>query len=152
MEVNSFAEIEEEFNQRVSSTVWCIFTTVDTRNRPRSRVVHPVWEGTTGWLTTRRNSFKGKHLAQNPYVSVSYYHPAKPVYADCAAEWVDDLAEKQRVWDYIKAIPPLYGFDPAPIYESPDHENFGLIKLIPWRIEVATIPTEKLVWHAPKDS
>jgi hypothetical protein len=37
--------------------VWCTLATVDRRNRPRSRVVHPIWErtpaGPVGWVTTR---------------------------------------------------------------------------------------------------
>ena len=45
-----------------------------------------------------------------------------------------------------RVTPPL-GYDPAPIFERPDHPNFGLLKLTPRRIELATLPTERQVWR-----
>ena len=71
MDVGSFGEIEKEFNERTQRIVWCTVATIDRKGRPRSRILHPIWEGTTGWITGR-NSFKAKHLAANPYVSLSY--------------------------------------------------------------------------------
>jgi pyridoxine/pyridoxamine 5'-phosphate oxidase len=71
MEVSSFREIEVAFLQRIERMVWCNVATVDRRNRPRSRIVHPLWEGSIGWVTTRRNMHKAKHLAHNPYVSLA---------------------------------------------------------------------------------
>ena len=88
MEVTNFSEIEAEFIQRVHSIVWCTVATVDDRQRPRSRILHPMWEGATGWIATHRNSYKSKHLAHNPYISLTYFNPAdvmKPVYVDCTA-------------------------------------------------------------------
>ena len=61
---------------------------------------------------------------------------------DCKAEWVDDLDQKQRVWQLCLETPPPVGFDPAPIYERVDHPNFGVLKLTPWRIELASSPGE----------
>src|SRR5437016_3308484 len=126
MEVASFAEIEAEFMKRVQAHIWCNLATVDRHNRVRSRVVHPIWEHETGWITTRRGSHKGKHLANNPYVSLSYVDAAKPAYADCTAVWADDLSDKQHVWELCQALPPPLGFDPTPIYKCPDHPDFGL--------------------------
>ena len=150
MEVSSFAEIETEFIERVNHMVWCNVATIDTLDRPRSRILHPLWEGTVGWITTRRNLHKAKHLAHNPYVSLAYIADlAKPVYVDCKAEWVDDLDQKQRVWQLCIETPPPVGFDPAPIYERVDHPNFGVLKLTPWRIELYNPPPgESLVCHA----
>lgn len=65
-------------------------------------------------------------------------------------EWVDDLAQKQQVWQLCKETPPPVGFDPEPIYERADHPNFGVLKLIPWHIEIANFPAESLIWH-PKE-
>jgi hypothetical protein len=70
--VASFADIEDGFIERVHAVVWCTAATVDTRNRPRSRVWHPIWEGKTGRIATNRNALKTKHLARNPYLSLSY--------------------------------------------------------------------------------
>ena len=75
MDVASFGEIEKEFMERISRIVWCTVTTIDRKGRPRARILHPVWEGSTGWIATGRDSFKAKHLAQNPHVSLSYWDP-----------------------------------------------------------------------------
>lgn len=141
MKINDFSEIEAEFLQRVHTMVWCNVATVDSRGRPRSRILHPIWEGQTGWIGTHRTSFKSSHLADNPYVSLAYITDImKPVYVDCRAEWVDDQAEKQRIWDLFKNAPPPLGYDPADTFIQPDHPDFGLLKLTPWRIAIVTFP------------
>ena len=140
MEILNFSEIEEEFIQRVHSMVLCNAATVDSKGRPRSRVLHPIWEGKTGWITTHRNSFKSKHLALNPHMSLAYIDANKPVYVDCTAEWVDELAEKERIWEMFRNAPPPLGFDPALVFERVDHENSGLLKLTPWRIALVSFP------------
>lgn len=149
MKVQGFTELAPEFTKRVQQMVWCSAATVDAQGRPRSRILHPIWEGSVGWITTRRHSFKEGHLAQTPYLSLAYVaDAAKPVYADCHAEWMDDVNEKRRIWDLIAATPAPVGFDPAPIYGSAEDPGFGLLRLSPWRIEVATPPGETYVWHA----
>jgi general stress protein 26 len=153
MKVNSFSEIETEFIQRVHTMVWCSVATVDSKGRPRSRVLHPIWEGSTGWITTHRSSHKAQHLARNPYVSLAYVTDIhKPVYADCTAEWVDDLDGKQRIWDLFKSTPEPLGYDPAVEFIRPDHPDFGLLKLTPWRIDLVSFPAPSfdegtLVWR-----
>jgi len=143
MEVTHFSEIEAEFIQRVHTMVWCSAATVDAQGRPRSRVLHPIWEGATGWIGTHRNSHKARHLEQNPYISLAYITDINnPVYADCMAEWVDDLEQKARIWELFKAAPEPLGYDPASTFISPDHENFGLLKLTPWRIDLVSFPAE----------
>jgi uncharacterized pyridoxamine 5'-phosphate oxidase family protein len=143
MEIADFTEIEAEFIQRVHTIVWCNAATIDRHQRPRSRILHPIWEGSTGWVCTNRNSHKSKHLTHNPYISLAYINdPFKPVYADCLTEWVEDLETKQRIWDLFKHTPEPLGFDPAHDFISPDHEKFGLLRLIPWRIAVVTFPAE----------
>lgn len=141
MDVTSFEEIADEFTARVSRIVWCTVATVDRAGRPRTRILHPIWEGTTGWIATGRHSHKEKHLAKNPYVSLSYWDPKhEMIYADCRAEWVDDQAEKQRIWDLFKNTPPPLGYDPAMIWnEGPTQADFGVLKLIPSRIELNSL-------------
>ncbi|MCH8007575.1 MAG: pyridoxamine 5'-phosphate oxidase family protein [Chloroflexi bacterium] len=138
MEVASFAEIEEEFTARVSRIVWCTVATVDRRGRPRTRILHPIWEGSTGWIATGRHSLKEKHLAANPYLSVSYWDQEhQQVYVDAKAEWQDDQAEKLRIWNLYKDAPAPYGYDPAIIWQAgPDDSEYRLLKLTPWRIEL----------------
>ena len=114
MRVSSFADVEAEFIKRAHTAVWCSVATVDTKNRVRSRVLHPIWEGSNGWVATMRHSLKATHLAHNPYVSLAYLaDPIKPLYADCTAEWQDDPADKRRVWEMFPSAPPPLGYDPA---------------------------------------
>ena len=149
--VSTFAEIEEEFILRVHTVVWCSAATIDRRNRPRSRVLHPIWEGATGWITTRRRSPKIKHLAANPHMSLAYIaDPFKPVYVECRAVWNDDLATRQRIWDLLKNTPEPLGFDPALTWGDVEDPENGVLRLTPWRIELNDFsgpPTTK-IWHA----
>ena len=140
MDVASFSDIEDEFNKRVSRIVWCTITTVDAHGRPRSRILHPVWEGSVGWIMTGRESFKAKHLAKNANIAVSYWDQKhNNVYAECRAEWADDLATKQRIWDLFKATPEPYGYDPKLFFPTADSPAFGVLKLLPRRIELSSL-------------
>jgi hypothetical protein len=79
-------------------------------------------------------------LDYNPYVSLAYFDDKfEPVYVDCLAEWVDDPAEKRRIWELYKSTEPPLGYDPGTIWESPVDPDFGLLKLTPWRLELASI-------------
>jgi general stress protein 26 len=147
LKVGSFAEIQAEFSERVRRIVWCSVATVDTRGRPRSRLLHPIWDRATGW--TYPHSLKAKHLAANPHVSLAYVADIdQPVYAACIAAWEENPAEKRRIWDLYRATPPPAGYDPAPIFHSPDHPDFGLLKLTPWRVELYDQGRMQRVWQA----
>jgi hypothetical protein len=155
MQIANFSDIESEFIERVHTMVWCSVATIDSQQRPRSRVLHPLWEGATGWINTHRSSHKARHLAQTNYVSLAYIADVmKPVYADCTTTWVADLEEKRRVWELFKAAPPPLGYDPAHDFVSVDHENYGLLKLTPWRIDLVSFPAPSFdegtkVWRSP---
>lgn len=150
MEVAAFADIESAFLERVHTMVWCNVATIDSQNRPRSRVLHPIWIDGTGWIATRRTSHKAKHITANPYVSLAYVIDfAKPVYADCYAEWDDSAATKQWLWEQFLNAPPPLGYDPAPIFGSVDDPGFGVLKLTPWRIELVQFPEPPRVWRNP---
>src|SRR5690349_8521542 len=137
MEIETFAEIESQLMERVNKAVWCNMATVDTLGRPRSRVIHPIWDGQTAWITTRPTSFKAKHLAHNPYVSLAYVSdPIKPAYIDARAEWIEDLTLKHHVWNLCLKYPEPMGFDPKPIYKSIDDPSFGVLRLTPWRVHL----------------
>ena len=154
MEITDFKEIEDEFIRRVHRMVWCNAATVDAKGRPRSRLLHPIWEGPTGWITTHRHSFKHKHLARSPYLSLAYITEImSPVYVDVTAAWEEDLSEKRRVWDLFKSAPEPLGFDPAHDFISYDHPGFGLLKLTPWRVALVSFPAPshaegQKIWRA----
>jgi general stress protein 26 len=140
MDVASFADIEDKFTETTRRVVWCTVTTVDRQNRPRSRILHPVWDGTTGWIATGRQSHKAKHIANNPFVSLSYWDQQhEQVQAECKAEWADDQAAKDQLWDLLKTTPEPVGYDPVAFWPSAEDPNFGALKLIPWRIEIWSV-------------
>jgi general stress protein 26 len=152
VEVGTFAEIETEFRARVDAMVWCNVATVDPAGRPRSRVLHTIWDGSVGWTGTRRHSFKEKHLARNPYVSLAYISDLlKPVYVDAVAEWADNLADKQRVWDLFQSAPHPLGYDPTPIFHAVDHPDFGVLRFRPWRITLADGTGKATTWRWTQD-
>ena len=90
VEATGFDDIAAEFHERVARMVWCSVATVDAQCRPRSRIVHPIWEGAAGWIGTWRTSVKAGHrapslklkqLERNPHVSLPYVaEVTKPVY------------------------------------------------------------------------
>jgi len=152
-EVATFADIAVEFRRRIESIQWASMTTVDERGRPRGRLVHPVWEEPVGWLATGRNSFKARHLEHHPFVSLGYWDQAhQQIYAECRATWVDDDAERLRLWHLYETKPEGYGLEQ--FFRRPDHPAYGLLRLDPWRIELWNVQelfagTPPTVWHAP---
>jgi general stress protein 26 len=151
MEVSDFADIQTEFMDRAQQAVYCNVATVDPKGRPRSRVMHVVWDGPMGWVITSPGSHKGRHLATNPFVSLAYIsNPMKPVYIDCTATWVNEREEMLRIWELHKTIPPPLGFDPTPPYGTIEHPHFGLLQFTPWRIELAELGSQSLIWRPGK--
>lgn len=150
MRVATFAEIEHEFIHRVHGMVWCNVATIDERSRPRSRLLHTIWEGSTGWLATRRHSPKARDLDRNHAVSLAYVADVvRPVYVDGDAHWADDLEARRHVWDLFLAAPAPLGYDPAPIYGSVDATDFGVLRITPRRIELGDVSgtgERRLVW------
>lgn len=141
MKVAAFADIQDEFRKRVQRIVWCTVATVDAKGRPRSRILHPLWEGATGWIATGRHTLKEKHLQRNPYVSLSYWDQQhEQIYAECKAEWEDAPAEKRRIWELFKHTPPPLGYDPGLFWPGGSEDpTYGVLKLTPWRIELSSL-------------
>jgi len=123
------------------------------RGRPRTRVVHPWWEGATAWVTVRPDSPKVRHVERTPWTSLTDWDPAHAVVtAECPARPVPGRAERRRVWDAIAGDEPPDGFDPAAISPGgPDSADFGLLRMDAWRIGLAGAhgdpPPAPLVWH-----
>jgi hypothetical protein len=146
----ALADLQDAFIARAHRMVWCNLTTLDRRGRPRSRMVHPIWEGPVGWIGTLGNTPKVRQLQANRYVSLAYIADmAKPVYADCIATWVDDPAECARIWELFRSTPEPLGYDPVTAFQGMDMADFGLIRLAPYRIEVTNFPHGTRVWQQP---
>jgi hypothetical protein len=124
--------------------VWCSVATVDRQGRPRSRVMHPIWEwdgqALAGWVATTPSP-KLAHLVRTPFLSCSYWDPAQDTCtAECRAEQVNDDATRARVWHLFATSPEPLGYDPAAIgvpgWDAPDAPGFVVLRLRPWRLRV----------------
>jgi general stress protein 26 len=136
--VGSFEAIADEFARRVQRTIWCTMATADGAGRIRSRIVHPLWDGKTGWLLTGRQSVKARELDARPWASITYLGDAQEqVHVDCRTSWEERLPEKRRLWDWFKSIPPPLGYDPGLFFtHGVEDPSFGALRLEPWRVEL----------------
>jgi len=138
------ADIAPTFVEIAHRIVWVGVATVDTKGRPRTRLLHPVWEWDeqastlVGWIATDPTSPKGAHLATTPLVSMTYWD-AQHDYAtaDCETSWHNDDESKQRLWDRFEQAPPPVGYDPRIIPQWASglpNEHFGVLRLDPVRL------------------
>jgi general stress protein 26 len=138
--------VQKEFLDRAHRIVWCTVATVGPDNRPRTRILHPVWElydELTGWIVTRATPVKVRHLTHSPYVSCSYWEPGHEVaVADCEAEWVTDASTRQRVWELYRDAPAPLGYDFWSVFpDGPSGESPSLLRLTPYRLRLADVET-----------
>ncbi|MEZ4571472.1 MAG: pyridoxamine 5'-phosphate oxidase family protein [Thermomicrobiales bacterium] len=72
-------EVAPPFVEMAHGIVWCNVATVDREDRPRSRILHPVWQwdgdALVGWIGTGPTPVKQAHLNHSPFVSCSYWSP-----------------------------------------------------------------------------
>jgi len=142
--MNTLSEIAGPFVEMAHRIVWCSVATVDRRNRPRSRVLHPLWqwdgEQLSGVIATGPTPMKRAHLEVAPFVSCNYWSPEQDVAtAECEVEWSFDDATRIEVWEAFKSAPEPVGYDPAiipPWADGPTSEAFAVLKLKPWRLRV----------------
>lgn len=146
----SFDAIADDFLRFAHEIIWCTLTTVDADGRPRSRILHPIWEvidgRPVGWIATGRTPIKVQHLAANPIVAFSYWSPAQHVVqGEARATWVDDPSTKQRIWDLFASTPFPLGYDlRAFAPDGPTSPAFTPLRLDPDRVQVldgANFPT-----------
>ncbi|ACZ85428.1 pyridoxamine 5'-phosphate oxidase family protein [Streptosporangium roseum] len=155
VKVKSFAAIESEFNAFVGAIVYATMVTVDARNRPRTRVLIPIWENVDGtplgWLATYRTPVKAAHIANNPHTNFSYWTQGNDsVAVDTVAEWVDDLPTKSHVWDLYKRTSPRgAGYNLGNFWHSPADPKLHVLRLTPWRIQVIRgMDLRSRIWQA----
>ena len=123
--------------------VWCTVATVDVSSKPRSRVLHPVWEwdgqALTGWIATSPQSPKANDLAAHPQVSLTYWAADHDTCtADCDVSWDDTPEARHAGWDRFVNAPAPVGYDPSiiPRWTSADAPAFGVLRLHPNRLRV----------------
>lgn len=155
-------QIAPAFVGMAHSIVWATVTTVDADGRPRSRILHPIWEWNDpdllGWVATVPTPLKRAHLAVHPNVSVSYWTTNHDTCtADCLVEWYTDDETRTAVWQKFAGAPNPVGYDPfvIPMWkDGPTSDSFAVLRLAPYRLRVmpGTAMTEGksevLSWHA----
>ncbi len=140
--MTELASIAPAFVAMAHRIVWCTVATVDSAGRPRTRVLHPIWEWSdgvlTGWIATSPNSPKAKHLEHQPAISLTYWDATQDTCtADCETAWETGDAV-QAGWDRFVKGPAPVGYDPRliPDWTSAEAEAFGVLRLMPARLRV----------------
>jgi Pyridoxamine 5'-phosphate oxidase len=141
--MTELAQVAPAFVEMAHRIVWCSVATVDRQGRPRTRILHPIWqwdgEQLVGWIATSPTPIKRADLEAQPYASLSYWSPDHDTcVADCRAEWALDDATRTMVWDLFLNGPPPVGYNPAmiPSWTSPTAPAFAALRLEPWRLRV----------------
>ena len=141
--MSDFAQTATAFVEMAHRIVWCSASTVDAHGRPRSRILHPIWQWDgvrlVGWIGTTPTATKRAHLNASPYMSLNYWSPSHDTcVAECRATWALDNETRTTVWDMFLNTPEPLGYNPRviPAWESPTCDAFAVIRLEPWRLRV----------------
>ncbi|MBK5222572.1 MAG: pyridoxamine 5'-phosphate oxidase family protein [Acidimicrobiia bacterium] len=136
-------QIAPAFVEMAHRIVWCTAATTDPRGRPRTRVLHPIWEWDgeqlTGWIATSPLSPKVHDLAAMPRVSLTYWDSTHDTCtADCVAEWQTSEEALVEGWRRFAEAPEPVGYDPSiiPPWTDPTALAFGILRLVPDRLRV----------------
>ncbi len=146
------SETLRKFHDVARKATWAYLAT-SAGDQPKVRVVHPAFEGERVWVGTGRSSAKGKHITKNPKVELFYQVGPEFVHLTVTgtARFIDDAAEKKRVWEGKVFDYDLGQFWPGG-HQAPD---FGLMLVTPTRIELTSMldltqGKKPLVWRAKK--
>jgi hypothetical protein len=141
--MHDLATVAPAFVEMAHQIVWCSAATVDEKKRPRSRVLHPMWEWSDGalkgWIATGPTPMKRAHLKESPYLSLNYWAPNQDTcVAECSVTWAFDDDTRVATWERFKNTPPPVGYHPAiiPGWTEPTDDSFAVLLLTPWRLRV----------------
>lgn len=141
--MEALSRVAPAFIEMAHRIVWCSAATVDRKGRPRSRVLHPIWEWDgselVGWVGTGPTPLKRAHLEHSPNLSANYWSPSQDTcVAECRATLLYDLETRESVWSKLKNGPEPVGYDPAiiPGWDDASSEGFAALRLEPWRLRV----------------
>ena len=110
-------------------------TTVDERGRPRGRLVHPVWEEPVGWLATggtpsRPATSSTTRTCRSP-TGTRRTSRSTP---SAAARGSTTTPSGSASGTSTPTKPEGYPLEQ--FFRRPDHPEYGLLRLEPWRIEL----------------
>ena len=106
--MSELARVAPAFVAMAHRLVWCTGATVGPGGRPRTRVLHPIWEwdggALRGWIATSPQSPKAADLAAVAFLALTYWAPDHDTCtADCDAtfetkpEQLEDFADAARI-------------------------------------------------------
>ena len=135
-----------------AKATWAYLATADG-NQPKVRVVHPAFEGQRVWVATGRASAKARHVDNNSKVELFYQIGADMVHLTVTgnAKFVEDAAEKKRIWNG-----KVFDYDLAQFWPGgPESKDFGLMLIEPERVELTSLPDmtsgkKPEVWRAAR--
>ncbi len=101
--MTSLDAIAPAFVDMAHRIVWCTVATLDGTGRPRTRVLHPLWEWDgerlTGWVATGPTPVKSAGIAETPHVSLTYWDATQDTCtAECEATWITDDDGRTALW------------------------------------------------------
>lgn len=153
--IRDFGAIEAEFGASIGAIRYATMVTVDAQNRPRTRVLIPVWEKVDGeplgWLATFRTPVKAAHLARNPHTSFAYWAPGNDSVAiEAVAKWDTATASREHVWElYARTSPRGAGYPLGNFWTAPSDPRLHVLRLTPWRIQVIRgIDLRSRIWRS----
>jgi hypothetical protein len=160
--MTSLENVAPAFVDMAHQIVWATAATISPDDRPRTRILHPlwVWDGTTlvGWIATGPTPLKKADLDHRAFVSLNYWAPNHDTCrADCVTTWHFDDATRERTWNMFKDAPAPVGYDPAiiPAWSAgPTSPAFAALELTPQFLRVFPGPVllggpgEVLTWSA----
>lgn len=142
--MTNLADVAPPFIEMAHRIVWCTVATVDAKGKPRTRILHPIWEwdgaSLVGWIATGATSLKTKHLAHTPQVSLTYWttnHDTCSAEADASMHTDDETCT--WLWNRYTDAPDPVGYDPAiipPWSGGPTSPEFAAMRLEPVRLFV----------------
>lgn len=132
----SDSKILDKAHAVASKATWAYLATAKG-DQPKVRVVHPAFEGHRVWVATGRASAKARHIERNPKVELFYQVAQDMVHLTVTgrARFIEDVAEKKRVWDS-----KIFDYDLSQFFPGgAESKDFGLMLIEPDRIELTSL-------------
>jgi general stress protein 26 len=119
-----------------AKATWAYLATADG-DQPKVRVVHPAIEGERVWIATGTSSPKARHIRKNPRVELFYQIGPDMTHLTITgrARFIEDAAEKKRVWNGKVFDYELGQFWP----EGAESSEFALMLIEPERVELTSL-------------
>ncbi len=132
----SDSQFWDKVHAAAAKATWAYLATANG-TQPKVRVVHPAFEGERVWVATGRASAKAGHIDKNPKVELFYQIGADMVHLTVTgtAKFVEDIAEKKRIWNS-----KVFDYDLSQFWpEGAESKDFGLMLITPGRIELTSL-------------